>query len=165
MENSLKRIPFALAMGVVKKSINELRPLIISWAKERDLLKEENAPKQKLKLIEELGELARAILKNDIDNQKDSVGDIFVVLVILAEQVKHKLYFDNEERDLKDVNFFINSLCDFAKEGSNLWYSLHHVQGVCRVLNLDMTKCCNLAWNEIKDRKGITVGGTFIKNN
>ena len=31
-------------------------------------------------------------------------------------------------------------------------------------LNLDLTECANLAWNEIKDRKGNTVNGTFIKD-
>ena len=30
--------------------------------------------------------------------------------------------------------------------------------------NFDLTECANLAWNEIKDRQGNTVNGTFIKN-
>lgn len=69
------------------KTLTELQPLIIEWAKERNIHTEDCAPKQRLKLIEECGELASAILKNDIDKQKDAIGDIFVVLVILSEQI------------------------------------------------------------------------------
>lgn len=32
-------------------------------------------------------------------------------------------------------------------------------------LGLDFDKCCEQAWNEIKDRKGKTVNGTFVKDN
>jgi hypothetical protein len=31
-------------------------------------------------------------------------------------------------------------------------------------LDLDLTECANIAWNEIKNRTGKTVNGTFIKN-
>ena len=43
----------------------ELQEKIIEWGKDRDLLKQENAPKQFMKFIEESGELARGILKDD----------------------------------------------------------------------------------------------------
>lgn len=66
------------------KSIEEK---IIEWAKERDLLKSENAPKQFIKVTEELGELGRAILKNNIAEQIDAIGDLQVTLIILSEQL------------------------------------------------------------------------------
>ena len=56
------------------KTLNELQPLILEWAKEKDLLKRENAPKQFLKLIEECGELCSGILKNNTGLIKDSIG-------------------------------------------------------------------------------------------
>ena len=31
--------------------------------------------------------------------------------------------------------------------------------------NCKETKCANIAWDEIKDRKGNTIDGVFIKNN
>ena len=64
------------------KTLQELQVLILQWAKEKDLLKFENAPKQRLKLLEEVGETAGAILKNDVKEIKDGIGDIFVVLAI-----------------------------------------------------------------------------------
>jgi NTP pyrophosphatase (non-canonical NTP hydrolase) len=60
---------------------------ILLWAEERSLLKEENAPKQMIKLTEEVGELASAILKSNKEGQIDAIGDIQVVLIILAEQL------------------------------------------------------------------------------
>lgn len=67
--------------------MNTMKQLILDWAKERDLLKPENATKQFMKLAEEVGELSNAILKNNEDEQADAIGDIQVVLIILSEQL------------------------------------------------------------------------------
>lgn len=60
--------------------------LIRDWARERHL---ENAdPKvQIVKLMEEIGELADGLLKEDEDKVVDSIGDAYVVLTILAMQL------------------------------------------------------------------------------
>tara|TARA_R100000951_G_scaffold93049_1_gene81592 strand:+ start:744 stop:1040 length:297 start_codon:yes stop_codon:yes gene_type:complete len=89
---------------------------VIEWAEERGLIKKENATKQFMKLTEEVGELANAILKKDPYETIDAIGDIQVVLIILCEQ-----------------------------------------------LDLNINQCLESAYNEIKDRKGKTVNGTFIK--
>jgi len=65
----------------------ELQKFIEKWAEEKGLLKEENAPKQMLKLSEEAGELAGAYLKNKHDEIVDAIGDIQVVLIILSKQL------------------------------------------------------------------------------
>lgn len=65
----------------------KLNDLIIDWAKQRDLLKSENASKQLLKLSEEVGELSGAYLKGKVDEQIDAIGDIQVVLIILSKQL------------------------------------------------------------------------------
>ena len=44
------------------KQIEELIPLIENWAEEKGLLIPENAPKQYLKMLEEVGETAHEIL-------------------------------------------------------------------------------------------------------
>jgi NTP pyrophosphatase (non-canonical NTP hydrolase) len=93
-----------------------MKEQIIQWAKSRDLLTADNAGKQALKLTEEVGELASAILKNNEEKIIDAIGDIQVVLIILAAQ-----------------------------------------------LNLNYDKCLEIAYEEIKNRKGKTVNGTFIK--
>ena len=88
--------------------LNELQPLIIKWGIEKDLIKLDNAPKQRLKLLEEVGETARAILKNDVKEIKDGLGDIFVVLVILAEQTEQKILMDIDSlNDDSELDTFV----------------------------------------------------------
>ena len=65
----------------------ELQEFIEKWAEDKGLLKEENAPKQMLKLSEEVGELAGAYLKNKHEEIVDANGDIQVVLIILSKQL------------------------------------------------------------------------------
>ncbi len=58
--------------------------LIREWAKERGLYKKGNATTQYVKLQEEAGELAKALLKNDQPEVIDAIGDMVVVLTNLA---------------------------------------------------------------------------------
>lgn len=60
---------------------------VIEWAKEKNLIKLGNAPKQIIKLSEEVGELGSAFLKNEYPEIKDAIGDIMIVLTILCEQL------------------------------------------------------------------------------
>ena len=148
------------------KTLQELQVLILNWAKDKDLLKSENAPKQRLKLLEEVGETAGAILKNKTDEIKDGIGDIFVVLVILNAQIDSDLEFDidgfkeNIETDIYEI------LKNIAHVNNGFLFSeLSFLNDACGILDIDLIECANLAWNEIKDRKGNTINGTFIKNN
>jgi hypothetical protein len=96
---------------------NDIQKKIIAWANERNLVDDENIRPQTIKLMEEVGELCSAILKEEKDLQKDAIGDIQIVLIILAAQLK--------------INY-----------NSSIF----------------------TAYSEIKNRKGKTVNGTFIKN-
>ena len=145
------------------KTLQELQVLILQWAKEKNLLKLENAPKQRLKLLEEVGETAGAILKNNHEGVKDGIGDIFVVLVILSEQLSKEILFDMNGVAKDDDQDFV-FLFDNILNSNRLYFSLAYLNDICRKLNLDLTECANLAWNEIKDRKGNTIDGVFIKN-
>ena len=146
------------------KTLQELQVLILQWAKDKDLLKLENAPKQRLKLLEEVGETAGAILKNNTDDIKDGIGDMFVVLVILSEQLSEEILFNMNGVAKDDDQDFV-FLFDNILNSNRLYFSLAYLNDICTKLNLDLTECANLAWNEIKDRKGNTIDGVFIKNN
>ena len=67
-------------------SFDELINNVFTWADEKGLIKEENATKQMLKVVEEVGETAGALAKNNRDELKDGIGDSFVTLIILANQ-------------------------------------------------------------------------------
>ena len=58
--------------------------LIRQWAKERGIYDKGNSHTQYVKLMEEAGELAKALLKKDAYEVKDAIGDMVVVLTNLA---------------------------------------------------------------------------------
>mgnify|MGYP000414380838 CR=1 FL=1 len=89
---------------------------ILEWAAARSLLNPDNASKQMVKLMEEVGELSSALLKSNKPEQEDAIGDIQVVLIILSAQ-----------------------------------------------LGIDYKASLESAYEVIKNRKGKTVDGTFIK--
>lgn len=94
---------------------NEFQP-IRDWAQARGIYEKGDPKTQYIKLLEESGELAKAILKNDDKEFVDAIGDCVVVLTNLAK------------------------LKGYAIE-----------------------ECINSAYNEIANRKGKMVGGTFVK--
>ena len=69
------------------KPLSELVALIQNWAWERNLIDGSTPNAQMLKLMEEVGELAGGVCKDKADVIKDSIGDVFVVLTIIAAQM------------------------------------------------------------------------------
>lgn len=76
------------------KSFEELKELVLEWADDKDLLHEENAEKQFMKFIEEvfefksemdLLEMCEAV---NLPDTKLEMGDIFVTLIILCEDLR-----------------------------------------------------------------------------
>ena len=78
--------------------------LIRQWAQDRNLIEGSDLKSQFVKLIEEAGELANAIgKKNDIEFA-DAIGDMFVVLTILAAQNRMHIEdcIDGAWQEIKD---------------------------------------------------------------
>lgn len=85
--------------------ISDIFTLIRDWSEERGLDKL-NSMGQIVKLGEEFGELCEAFLKHDTDGLQDAIGDMVIVLTILAQQQKIDiedciLYAYNEIKDRK----------------------------------------------------------------
>ncbi len=94
--------------------MDDLIKNVINWANERNLIDGGRPKSQMLKLVSEVGELADNIAKqNDI---RDNIGDVLVLLTILA-----------------------------AQHG------------------LSLEQCLTVAYDDIKNRKGIMLDGIFIK--
>lgn len=78
-------------------TFEQLQKLTLEWADDKDLLHEENAEKQFMKFIEEVfefkTEMDNELSYNDpyvdeaVDRLKLEMGDIFVTLIILCEQL------------------------------------------------------------------------------
>lgn len=60
---------------------------VIQWARDKNILAAENAHKQMLKVVEEVGETVAALLKNKSAELKDGIGDSLVTLIILSAQL------------------------------------------------------------------------------
>jgi NTP pyrophosphatase (non-canonical NTP hydrolase) len=69
----------------IKTGLKNYFPLIRDWAEERGIYEHGNSHTQYVKLMEEAGELAKALLDDNIDEIEDAIGDIVVVLTNLAE--------------------------------------------------------------------------------
>ncbi len=64
---------------------------IRDWASERGIYEKGDPKTQFLKLQEEVGELAKAILKNDDVEIVDAIGDCVVVLTNLSELTGYRI--------------------------------------------------------------------------
>lgn len=60
--------------------MNELVKLIEKWAREKNLDIAE-PEKQMLKVVEEVGEVAAALARNNKNDLRDGIGDVVVTLV------------------------------------------------------------------------------------
>ncbi|MDT2808361.1 MazG-like family protein [Vagococcus lutrae] len=65
--------------------MNELIKRVEQWSKDKGLDESESS-KQMLKVIEEVGEVAGALARSDKYELRDGIGDVFVTLIILAQQ-------------------------------------------------------------------------------
>ena len=65
--------------------MQELIEKVKQWAYDRNLVKGSDAKNQFHKLIQECGELSDSICKQK--DASDDIGDIFVVLIIVCEQL------------------------------------------------------------------------------
>ena len=59
--------------------------LITQWGKDRGIFDMSNPASQLLKTMEEVGELANAVGKENKEEIKDAIGDVVVTLIMQAE--------------------------------------------------------------------------------
>ena len=83
---------------------NRFEQNVIAWGKSKGLISKENSFKQFTKTTEELGEIASALFRDDMELLEDSIGDVFVTLIILAEQngLSVKTCCDRAWNEIKD---------------------------------------------------------------
>jgi len=100
-----------------KTDMNEITAKIKDWAADRGL-DTAQPEKQMLKLMEEVGELSQGLAKGNREQVIDSIGDVYVVMTILSEQLNLNIincvaaaYGEISDRKGKMVNGV------FVKEG------------------------------------------------
>lgn len=144
------------------------------WSIDRGLDKADSK-KQMLKLYEEFGELASGLAKGNKEVVKDSIGDVVVVLIILAQQQGVKLISDFElsheniskENVVLEASEYIGAVSNFVKRNlkceGHIVYLITYLQRIAKDEGLKFEDCLSLAWNEIKDRKGKLIDGVWVK--
>jgi len=55
---------------------------IVRWAEARKIIPNSNPQTQLLKAVSEMGELADATIKNNVEDIQDGVGDVMVCLIV-----------------------------------------------------------------------------------
>ena len=86
-DNKKDQLPFPEQNGIYEHEDNVVFYFdkIRDWAEERGIYANGDPKTQYIKLMEEAGEVGRAILKQDKPEIKDGIGDMVVVLTNLAE--------------------------------------------------------------------------------
>lgn len=151
------------------------------WFIDRDLENGGRLDKQSLKLSEEFGELCAGYLKKNEKLTKDSIGDCAVVIVGLALLIKEDVQeiFDAVFSNEYDEYYVIECLVFLNRVISNiqlsngfinkdlyiidLTRSIYWLKSISKSLGYNFEECFELAYQEIKDRKGRWIDGTFVK--
>ena len=99
--------------------MNELTKQISNWHRDRKITINGNSNTQTIKLGEEYGELCSGIVRGDKDLIKDSLGDMFVVMVAIAELEDMTIQecIVNAYHEIKDRKGHLNEDGIFIKEG------------------------------------------------
>ena len=84
-KNEIDELPFKEDLYEHEDDVVFYFDKIRDWAEDKGIYKSGDPKTQYIKLMEEAGEVGRAILKEDLPEIKDGIGDMVVVLTNLAE--------------------------------------------------------------------------------
>lgn len=153
--------------------MNELIAKIEAWAEDRNIINGSKPIDQAMKLFSEFGELADNVGKGR--DCRDDIGDVFVVLTIMCKQLgqsiadfdleKYELYSD--KRAVLHLSESLFKFTDYANMGNlddEIYACVGHLDYIAEYHDATLEECVQIAYNDIKDRKGIMHNGVFIKS-
>lgn len=150
-----------------------------TWAAARGIYEHSTPLAQALKAVSEVGELADAVIKKDMDALRDAIGDVAVCLVNWAHMFGCKVttgpLMENTGTAVPaqvlaaDVAYLVGYVVrrtTYRTAAPNTAHrALHTLQILARNSGLTFEECCQQAWDEIKDRTGhMVAGGAFVKD-
>ena len=157
--------------------MNELIQKIEQWATDRNIIKGSKPIDQAMKLFSEFGELADNVGKGR--DCRDDIGDVFVVLTIMCSQlgasISQPIFSSNKDILPKDITK--NQVSKLGQQLTDLGLSVRYKSmpahifsnaiGLLEIIaehhNTSLEECVQIAYDDIKDRKGLMHGGLFIK--
>lgn len=151
--------------------MNELIEKIEQWANDRNIIKGSKPIDQAMKLFSEFGELSDHVGDNELSKIPDDIGDIFVVLTIMAKQIG--LVIDDALNNSGVSSGGLkHSVCGLGgcltyfvdeQDQISLTGCMEFLESVCYEARLTLEECVQIAYEDIKDRKGVLIDGVFIK--
>ena len=174
-------------MNTQNLTIQELVPLIQEWAKEREIYKQLTPFDELLKTHEEVGELIKACYNNDKPAIQDAIGDTMICLINYCYFRKEKFNTiflnalslkNNTNDDCVILSFSVNKLLielfhsEYKMSKYNytgncythILYIVKYLNNIAELEGTTLEACLNIAYNEIKNRKGKIINGKFIKD-
>lgn len=161
---------------MVEIDMEQLIKQIEQWAEDRNIIKGSNPIDQAMKLFSEFGELADNVGKGR--DCRDDIGDVFVVLTIICKQFGHcinehigSLYkTENLKKAVIDLGIELNSIAnndelevDNEDNIAPIDMAVAYLDMISKSVNTTLEECVQIAYNDIKDRKGIMSNGVFVK--
>ena len=148
--------------------MNELQQNIIKWAEDKGIFEKSDPTSQFLKTIEELGELASAVNKNDLPEIKDAIGDVTVTLILLAEMKDDAIDLDDEIiwgfSNIKTAVVVLTTYLFKAFRSSEYDDAIHILNTMANHYGWTLQECLQSAYDVISKRTGKMENGVFVKD-
>lgn len=170
----------------------ELSEKIRQWANDRNLVNGSDPKSQFAKLISEFGEKGLNIFyvheaingefnpAADVQKIKDDIGDQYVVLTILCAQMGYAIegFMMKDAIPVGNIPFaeFLLLSSAYGKMGdailkgddegfeSCVRRAISLLNQVANKLSWTLEECLEVAYNDIKDRRGVMYNGAFVKS-
>ena len=158
----------------MKYTLKQFKDDVIQWSTERDIIKFGTVDGQLDKVTEEADETIEAICAGCDTSTMDGIGDTAVTLINIDAVQKSNTDFtliefdadklgEQKPRDALALMCLVKFEATYTEEDYLMAWEF--LQEAAYHLNVDFMDCCELAWNEIKDRKGYFCDKTktFVK--
>ncbi len=148
---------------------------VLYWARIRGF--DESDPRsQYLSCVEEsVKEISESKMNLDDAMLSDAIGDTAVTLIILDLQLKKKNYISRSEAGILFTGDYTELMYRIGCIGASLrrekWdqaaldvsLALACLIEFCNKEGMYFDECCGHAWDEIKDRVGMMINGSYVK--
>lgn len=158
--------------------MKELIQKIEQWANDRNIIKGSKPIDQAMKLFSEFGELADNVGKGR--DCRDDIGDCAVVIAIIMSQcgLSFHAYAENlnfiSQYDIKynvsqlgsNISEFVSDIAtnyEISDNSDAFIWCIEYLNVIAMQIGSTLEECVKIAYDDIKDRKGLMHGGLFIK--
>ena len=158
--------------------MEQLIKQIERWAEDRNIINGTKPIDQAMKLFSEFGELADNVGKG-LDC-RDDIGDCAVVMTIIMRQCGLSFYAYAEDLkfisqyDIKynvsqlatNISEFISDIAsnnEISDESDAFIWCIEYLNVIAIQTGSSLKECVQIAYDDIKDRKGLMHNGLFIK--